>query len=110
MIIFERIDIQMKKIVLGFIFIFCILSTVYAVDIDMDLDDNIYEVNEIVDSSDVSENTDNNIKTNTSAPKVSTTSTQEDFQLSISDIIDIILISVGIVIVFLAIAILIKIR
>mgnify|MGYP003312433891 CR=1 FL=1 len=44
MIIFERIDIQMKKIVLGFIFILCILSTVYAVDIDMDLDNNIDEV------------------------------------------------------------------
>lgn len=100
----------MKKVFLVFIFfIICILSTVYAVDIDMNLDNNIDEINETVNTDNLSENTENNITSNNSTPKVSTTKAQEDFELSISDIIDIILISVGIVLIFLAIAILIRI-
>lgn len=53
---------------------------------------------------------DSSLLNSSSTTKVSTTETSEDFELSVSDIINIILISVGIVLIFLAIAILIKIK
>lgn len=97
----------MKKIIsLIAILVFILsFSSVYAVDIDMDLeaivDENISET----DSNVISEGNEQ-----TPSQKISTTSTTEDYSLSVSDIINIILISVGIVIILLAIAILIKIR
>ena len=98
----------MRKIFLAVILLFILsISPVYAVGIDMDLDNSV-NTSTVVDLSGTSENVTNT--TNSSIAKVSTTQTSEDFTLSVSDIINIILISVGIVLIFLAIAILIKIR
>ena len=115
----------MKKVyclvLLCIFFIIFNFSIVYAVDINMNLsnnssdgfDDNYSSENELTDFND----TDGNIltlKTNsytTSSQKVSTTSTSDDdFHLTVSDIINIILIAVGIVIILLAIAILIRLK
>lgn len=95
----------MKKVFKFFLILICLsiisFSPVYAVGINMDLNNNV-------------ENNTNNITVTSSTPnsptKVSTSQTTEDFRLTVSDIIDIILISVGIVLIFLAIAILIRIR
>ncbi len=106
-------------------FIFCFYS-VFAIDINMNLDNAIEQNtvdNSIIDNENLVENTftntiensntnatiNNNIDSD-SSPKVSTTSATEDFELSTSDIIDIILISVCIVLILLSIAILIKIH
>lgn len=65
--------------------------------------------NNLIDNS--SNNTVDNTNNSTSnVPRVSTSQTSEEFSLSVSDIIDIILIAVGIVLIFLAVAILLKIR
>lgn len=94
----------MKKIIsLIAILVFILsFSSVYAVDIDMDLEAIVDESISETDSNVISEGNEQ-----TPSQKISTT---EDFSLSVSDIINIILISVGIVIILLAIAILIKIR
>lgn len=114
----------MKRVVNVFLIIILLIlinfSSVYAVGINMDLTtDNTNVDNAIVNTTDNTiDNTTDNTTSNISeenldiqAPmKVSTTSTSEDFHLTVSNIIDIILIAVGIVIIFLAIAILLKIR
>ena len=110
--------IQMKKFYKFFLVLFCILlisfSSVYAVEIDMNINNS--SSNSIGNNTtDNTDNTDNNVISNNSttqsdSPKLSTTQTTQDFELTVSDIINIILISVGIVLIFLAIAILIKIR
>lgn len=105
----------MKKFYKFFLVLFCILlisfSSVYAVEIDMNINNS--SSNSI--GNNTTDNTDNNVISNNSttqsdSPKLSTTQTTQDFELTVSDIINIILISVGIVLIFLAIAILIKIR
>lgn len=93
-----------------FVLIFsCLLiisfSPVYAVGIDMNLNTNTT----IENSTDTTNNTVTQSSI-TNAPRYSTSDSSEDFKLTVSDIIDIILISVGIVIIFLAIAILLKIK
>lgn len=102
----------MKRLVCFFIPFICVFivcfSAVYAVDIEMNIDNNVNSEN-IIDSSNDDNNFYNSIGSSNSV-KVSTTGATEDFTLSISDIIDIILIAVGIVLIFLAIAILLKIR
>lgn len=99
----------MRKLFSFFILFICLFiitaSSVYAVGIDMNIDNTS---NEVDLSDDV--NTVNNTNSDTSTTKVSTTQTSDDFTLSVSDIINIILISVGIVLIFLAIAILVKIK
>ena len=101
--------LQMKKsfkFVLIFISLFIIsFSPVYAVGIDMNLNTDIENSINIVDNN----NTVTQESINTT-PKYSTSNTSEDFILTVSDIINIILISVGIVLIFLAIAILIRIK
>ena len=95
------------KIVLIAICLFIIgFTPVYAVGIDMNLDNN----NTI--ETPVNNSTNNTITQTPSSntPRYSTSDSSEDFKLTVSDIINIILISVGIVIIFLAIAILLKIR
>lgn len=106
----------MQKI-FNFVLIIIILilvnvSYVYAVGIDMDLTtDNTNVDNAIVNTSDnITSNIDEENLDIQTPMKVSTTSTSEDFHLTVSNIIDIILIAVGIVIIFLGIAILLKIR
>lgn len=102
----------MKKFFsLIFMFLFIIsISSVYAVEINMDIDDTIIDeqLNNTVQEA-YSNITEEDPIDNVPG-KVSTTSTSEDFHLTISDIINIILISVGIVLIFLAIAILLKIK
>lgn len=97
-------------------------TSVYAVGIDMDLntniDNSINNENELDNSTDIlnnanlsntsSANTSSNYISNT--PKISTSGNEENFSLSISDIVNIILISVGLVLIFLAVAILLKLR
>ena len=101
----------MKKLFRIFIVFLVLLSihvSAYAVDIDMNISNDTTN-SAIVNDDD--ENTVNNvIPGSSSTAKVSTSQTSEDFTLSVSDIINIILISVGIVLIFLAIAILIKIK
>ena len=105
----------MKKFYKFFLVLICILlisfSSVYAVEIDMNINNS--SSNSI--GNNTTDNTANNVISNNSttqsdSPKLSTTQTTQDFELTVSDIINIILISVGIVLIFLAIAILIKIR
>lgn len=113
----------MNKLFKFFLILFCLIligfSTVYAVDIDMNIEnDNIQNntINESIPRNDVSNSSTNNISnspsnTVTNAPaKTSTTTTSEDFHLSVSDIINIILISVGVVLILLGIAILIRLK
>lgn len=97
--------------VFKFLFIFVCLfiifiSPVYAVGIDMDIDNNV-DTSNVIDLPSEEENT---VPNTSSTTKVSTTQTSEDFTLSVSDIINIILIAVGIVLIFLSIAILIRIK
>lgn len=94
-----------------FILIFVCLSIisfspVYAVGIDMNLNPDTPVENSINDSN----NNTSVPSPTTNTPRFSTSDTSDDFKLTVSDIIDIILISVGIVIIFLAIAILLKIK
>ena len=96
------------KFILIFICLFIVsLSPVYAVGIDMNLNTNTDTDNSIniVDNNNTVTQAPTNI-----TPRYSTSNTSEDFKLTVSDIIDIILISVGIVIILLGIAILLKIR
>ena len=94
------------KLILIFICVFIIsFSPVYAVGIDMNLNTNTT----IENSTDTTNNTVTQSPI-TNAPRYSTSDSSEDFKLTVSDIIDNILISVGIVIIFLAIAILLKIK
>ena len=95
-----------KLLFIYFCLFIILISPVYAVGIDMDIDNNVNISNTTVVQSE-EENTASDVS---SVPKVSTTQTSEDFALSVSDIINIILIAVGIVLIFLSIAILIKIR
>lgn len=111
----------MKKFVSFVLICICLsifsFSSVYAVGIDMDLVDNTSQrINNSSSTNNLGNNTnsirttvDDDIDTQTPA-KVSTTRTSEEFHLTVSNIIDIILIAVGIVIIFLAIAIFLKIR
>lgn len=114
----------MKKFISLFLlclfFIIVNFTFVYGVDINMNLPNSTNSTNELNDyynsSSDYNTITNESIsETNnsytSSTQKVSTTSaSDEDFHLTVSDIINIILIAVGIVIILLAIAILIKIK
>ena len=83
------------------------ITPVYAVGIDMNIDNTVS--NQITENVNTEEKEENNIPTS-STTKVSTTQTSEDFTLSVSDIINIILIAVGIVLIFLSIAILIRLK
>ena len=73
-------------------------SSVYAVGIDMNLDNSVNNaVNNSVDNN-VIDNSSNNAVDNTNnstsnVPKMTTSQTSEEFSLSVSDIIDIILIA-----------------
>lgn len=109
----------MKKLLKFFLIFVCLFilsfSSVYAVGIDMNLSNsNNNLTNNLIDNNTIDNNEiNNNLNDNNSTsdvPKMSTSQTSEDFSLSVSDIIDIILIAVGIVLIFLAIAILLKIR
>lgn len=103
----------MKRFLSLCLIAFCLILIkshfVYAVGINMNLDENNISNENISNNSmnDLNTLTNNSVQ---SAAKVSTTKTSNDFHLSASDIIDIILISVGIVLIFLAIAILLKIK
>lgn len=103
----------MKKILSLCLIVFCLVLIkshfVYAVGINMNLDENNVSNENVSNSSIDALNTSTSNSVQSSA-KVSTTKTSTDFHLSASDIIDIILISVGIVLIFLAIAILLKIK
>lgn len=85
-----------------------------AVGIDMDLDENTNNTNNTNNNNTVSffNNTiDNDDLDEEPIQKVSTTSTvDEEFHLTVSDIINIILISVGVVLILLGIAILIRLK
>ena len=99
------------KFFLVFIFLVIInISSVFAVDIDMNLTNSTIVESNSVNTNNISNNIENPITSPSTTTKVSTTETSDDFELTVSDIINIILISVGIVLIFLAIAILIKIR
>lgn len=87
-------------------FITLFTTSVYAVEVNMDISNT--STNEISETSPLEE--ENVLPTNPSSAKVSTTQTSENFSLSISDIISIILIAVGIVLIFLSIAILIRLK
>lgn len=109
----------MKKLLKFFLIFVCLfifsLPSVYAVGIDMNLSNSNNNItNNSVDNNAINNNTiNNNLNDNNSTsnvPRVSTSQTSEEFSLSVSDIIDIILIAVGIVLILLAIAILLKIR
>lgn len=105
----------MKKLILVSFIIFILFcnSLVLAVDINMNITEDFNTTidndsnNEIVVSNDVVENIVNPSRP-TSSQMVSTSTTSQDFELTVSDIIDIILIAVGIVLILLSIAILIK--
>lgn len=98
------------KFFLVFLFLFFVCySSVYAVDINMNIGNTVQDENTVNQLSN-NELANNNFSNSSSSTKVSTTETSEDFALSVSDIINIILIAVGIVIIFLAIAILLKIK
>ena len=114
----------MKKYI-KFVLFFCFfmilnISSVYAVGIDMNLTNTSTYTNTVTNTvsntsfNDVSTNYINNDSTTenySTTQKVSTTSTSdEDFHLTVSDIINIILIAVGVVLILLGIAILIKIK
>ena len=109
----------MKKFFKLFLILLCLVmlsfSAVYAVDIDMNREnENIQNnvSNDTIPRNEVSNNTTSPVSnSNVNAPaKTSTTTTSEDFHLSVSDIINIILIAVGIVLILLAIAILIRLK
>lgn len=95
------------KIFIVFILLCFMEVSSYAVGIDMNISNDVDNSTVITD---IEDNTVNDLGSSTSTPKVSTTQTSEDFTLSVSDIINIILIAVGIVLIFLAIAILLKIK
>jgi len=96
------------KIFIVFILLCFMEVSSYAVGIDMNISNNVNNSTVITDAQD---NTVNDLSSSSSSTaKVSTTQTSEDFTLSVSDIINIILIAVGIVLIFLAIAILLKIK
>ena len=101
----------MKRIIslLFCMFIIFSFSYTFAVGIDMDINE-VGENISVEDSNETVENTYSIFSHESS--KVSTTQTDVDdeFKLTVSDIINIILIAVGIVIIFLAIAILIKLK
>lgn len=112
----------MKKFI-KFIFVFiCFFivncSYVYAVEINMNINNSVENSVSIGNSTinSVPENTvisspDNTVPSiNDSIQKTSTTSQVEDFTLTTSDIINIILISVGIVLILLSVAILLKLK
>lgn len=100
------------KVTLLFILLVLLSSSaVFAVGIDMNLN-NIYDTsNDTQQDENLIDNvTGNTYQNSSSSSKISTTQTSDDFELTVSDIINIILIAVGIVIIFLAIAILLKLR
>ena len=115
----------MKKIskiyVLMFLMVLFLLTSVNAFSINMNLEDsyptdttNIVE--ETLTEDDLSENevlnTDiDNEETDNSSPRVTTTkSTDEDEFLTVENILSIIIIVIGLLLIFLAIAILIRIK
>ncbi len=107
----------MKKFLRIFLILTCLfiinISSVLAVDIDMNINNsnqNIFSNNYVNTNNTNDNNIENPITTPITPTKVSTTETSDNFELTVSDIINIILISVGIVLIFLSIAILIKIR
>lgn len=84
---------------------------IYAVGIDMDLDDNTNNTDNNNTVSFFNNTIDNDDLDEEPIQKVSTTSTvDEEFHLTVSDIINIILISVGVVLILLGIAILIRLK
>lgn len=96
------------------IFFICSLSFsfVYAVEIDMNLNSDFNDTIDKNENSNVidSELSNNTTTLNSATSLISTTSSNEDFALSFSDVINIIMISVGTVIIILAIAILIRLK
>jgi len=99
---------KLFKIFIVFIVLLSIHISAYAVGIDMNISNNVTN-SPIIHN--IEENAVNNVSSGSSSTaKISTSQTSEDFTLSVSDIINIILISVGVVLIFLAIAILIKIK
>lgn len=96
------------------IFFICSLSFsfVYAVEIDMNLNSDFNDTIDNNENSNVidSELSNNTTTLNSATSLISTSSSNEDFALSFSDVINIIMISVGTVIIILAIAILIRLK
>ena len=96
------------------IFFICSLSFsfVYAVEIDMNLNSDFNDTIDKNENSNVIDNELSNKTTtlNSATSLISTSSANEDFALSFSDVINIIMISVGTVIIILAIAILIRLK
>lgn len=99
------------RIFFNFIYIFILLFVIFiqpvdAVDINMNIENTVNSNAQNIVTEEVEEI---DLPTDTSS-KVSTTQVSENFTLSISDIINIILIAVGIVLIFLSIAILIRLK
>lgn len=113
----------MKKVISLFIICLFLISTaIFATDLNsilMDLDEptssdvtqETIDHDDYIEPEEDSEDDEEEKQETVSTPKVTKTgSTDEEFELTTSDIINIIVISVGVVIILLGIAILIKIR
>lgn len=115
----------MKKLCIFFIIfsiILCIsISHIEATNIDMDLPDNDYEYNtSSLDSSsnEINNDTQNNSMSNSNSsanntspvsnPQITVTSTRDTEFLTIENILSIIIIVIGIILIFLGIAIMIR--
>jgi len=90
-----------------FIFIFMPFINTSAIDMNLstDQDYNTYSYDDITDDDTIDEV--NNAQENTNIPTVTTTSTDDEF-LTIENILSIIIIVIGIILIFLGIAILIR--
>ena len=111
---------KLFKILLLFIILtIALFSNVYATEAEQDLTDSLQALSSLLnntavdDTTNTTEDTENFVDTTTtnaptSSQVVTSSSSSENSGLSVSDIINIILIAVGLVLIFLAIAILLR--
>lgn len=107
---------MLKKLLCLFIILIIstlFLNTTYAIDVVMNLNNTTNTDTQTIDNTLYSSNTDAEDSTIDNYEQVATTTTtdyDESPELSISNIINIVLISVGIVLILLGIAIIIKLK
>ena len=101
----------LKVLLLCIILSFALFSNVYATETEEDLSDNLEILSSLLTANNNEIEATEEISTSTvptSSQVVTTSTSSDDGGLSVSDIINIILIAVGLVLIFLAVAILLR--